>query len=143
SVSLLGDATFCRVTGVDDSFLPVLESLSLNFQPNILLLESDSITSKSKLKAFVEQHPRMVALPCYMEEGANWRSTVAKELALEQLQADEGALTLLAESLAGDAMLLKQEVIKLRLYKGDDSQLREEDILACVSGHEQEVADDV
>lgn len=136
SVSLLGGTDIIRVSDVDDKMLGYVESLSLKNSPHYLILLAESLTKTSPLRKWAEANPNFVSIGCYAEEGANLTQAIAGEFRARGAAFDTDALNALAEALSGDLMLLKQEVEKLILYKGDDrSPINRDDVSASIAGH--------
>lgn len=141
TTSLLGDIQLIKIEGIEDKHLPLMESLDLTRTEHFLLLIADSLTAKSKLRAWAESQPSAASLGCYAEEGANLQEAIRQQLQRAGFTFGRQEIDALADALSGDVMLLRNEVEKLEIYKGTDRTLTLEDIAASVSGYQQEEAD--
>lgn len=139
AVSLLGGNELIRIKAVEDKFLEVAAGLNFSNTPHYLIMLADSLTARSPLRKWAEENPAIISIGCYAEEGANLTTAIANEFRQHGKSCEPEAISALADALSGDLMLLKQEVEKLVLYKGEDSSaINKADVSASIAGHIEE-----
>lgn len=119
SQSLLGGMRLVRVRDAEDGVAPALENYLKN--PNndcFIVLEASDLSPRSVLRKLAEKHAACVALPCYVEEGADLERLIRQMLATDGWQVSRDALQWLATAIVGDRMQVRAEVAKLALYMG-------------------------
>lgn len=98
---------------------PALEALSAT---TYLLIFAGDLPGKSSLRALIEKHPAMVAIPCYRDEGAGLDSLIRDTFTGYGLRAQPEVVRYLSQSLGGDRMIVLNEIEKISLYLGDEQE---------------------
>lgn len=147
ALSLIGGRRVIRIVDVDDRLAGAVTSL-LESGPfeSLTIFEADDLPARSKLRGLFEKAAGVVALPCYIEEGTDLAGFIERELKTLGLSASREALSYLADSLAGDRMVARQELAKLALYVGEGGRaapLSLETAMLCVGDYAAQAADTV
>ncbi len=133
SLSLTGGRRVVRVKDAPASLPTAVQKILENMTgDSLLLITSGELPPTSSLRKFVENAKHLAALPCYKEEGAAIHHVISSHLKQHGFTYDAAVLPLLADFLAGDRLVIMQEVDKLMLYMGTSSHVSADDVLACV-----------
>lgn len=135
SLPMFGDSKVVVVRDADDRLARALSIvLALPDLASRVLLEAGDLPPSSKLRQLVERAKNAVAIPCYREEGATLRRSVAELLQEAGLEAAPDVVELLTSHLGADRTLTRSEIAKLALYIGDrpDRRVQPEDVAAVV-----------
>ena len=126
AMSLMGGRRLVRVQDVADSAAEIFSAL-LADPPGgdtLAVVEAGDLDSRSKLRKLFEAAANAAAIPCYVESDRDLSRVVAELLTTENLTAEPDALSLLAQNLVGDRMLVRGEIEKLALYMGAGNSRR-------------------
>ena len=118
-----------RLGGDMASLSGILSDIESGVQPceARLVIEAGDLRKSSKLRKAAEEMSRGAALACYSDDGRDLIEIAQSQLAEEGLRLDDDARTLLIPFLEGDRALARQELDKLILFKGLQSQRSESD----------------
>jgi DNA polymerase-3 subunit delta len=126
--------------------LDALEAAFDDIDPatTLLVVEAGALKPRERLRQLFEGAKGALAVPCYLDEGANLHGLIRQTLKARGVGIDPAALAYLAESLGGDRLAIRGEIEKLALYKaGDASPVSREDAEACIGDGAPELMDDV
>lgn len=98
---------------------PALEALS---PTTYLLIFAGDLAGKSSLRALVEKHPGMAAIPCYKDEGSALDALIRATFTGYGLKAEPQVVRYLSSALGGDRMIVLNEIEKISLYLGDEEE---------------------
>ncbi len=123
AVSMMGGQRLVLVEKAVDKIEPALKSYLEDANPDTLVIvQSENLPPKSKLRKLCESNPLAAALPCYVEEERDLTSLITTILTeTGNYRIDRDALNWLAASLKGDRRRVRNEIEKLTLYKGAES----------------------
>lgn len=120
---------------------PALEALTAT---TYFLIFAGDLPGKSSLRALIEKHPAMVAVPCYRDEGAGLDSLIRDTFAGYGLRAQPDVVRYLASALGGDRMIVLNEIEKISLYLGDEEEtIRLETVMMLVGDNSDRGQDDL
>ncbi|CAI3933676.1 DNA polymerase III subunit delta [Commensalibacter papalotli (ex Botero et al. 2024)] len=130
ALSLMGGQRAIWVREAVDSLNKPLE-LFCNLYPtdiidpssfdSIIIIEAGSLSPKSPLRILAEKHPLIASIPCYAETGRSLEETVRFLLGKKRIGSD--AFRYLVAILGADRALIRNEIEKLLLYVGQDSEI--------------------
>ena len=134
SISLLADKKVIRVTDATDKLSAVIEN-NLLFNPKecLLILISENLSPRSRLRLFFEKHKEAVILPCYSDNSKDILNIIDNMFHKENIKIDINAKNLLASYLGVDRLVTKTEIEKAILYSGTNKALSLEDISSFLS----------
>lgn len=133
SLSLMGGRRLIRIKGATASIPSAISNLLQNpIGDALVIITSGELPPSSSLRKLFETTNHLAALPCYKDEGAGLRSIIAARLKQHGFSTDVDVLALLSDLLAGDRLVILQEVDKLMLYMGDNMHIKTEDVLASM-----------
>lgn len=110
----------------------LLEYLEAPSPSTLLVCTAGNLEARDPVRKAMEAHPQGWCIPCYPLEPPALRRWLREELAREGFQPTPDALEQLAILLEGDTRAAAQELEKLKLFMGEERQIRQEDVLALV-----------
>lgn len=134
SISLLNKKKVIRIKDANDSLSNVMEEYLLS--PNnscLILLLSENLNPRSKIRKFFELHKNAIIIPCYSDEKKNILAIIESMLNKENINIDFEGKQLLANYLGIDRLVTKNEIEKAILYAGKEKRLTSEDIASFLS----------
>jgi DNA polymerase-3 subunit delta len=129
-LSLIGGRRVVRVRDVTDAATDSVQALLKGPAPALVVLESPSIQSRSRLRTVLEAAADGVAIGCYPEEGRALEETIRETLRLNGVGIEPDALSWLSQQLGADRASTRSELEKLALYVGPGNRV---DLAACMT----------
>ena len=134
SISLLNAKKVIRIKDAVDSSYAALEDYLLKpYQDCLVIVLSENLSPRSKLRKLFEKHNEAIILPCYSDEKKNILNLIESSLKAEGINIDDDSKLLLANYLGIDRLITKAEIEKAILYAGKLKKLGIEDISAFLS----------
>lgn len=133
ALALTGGRRVVRLREATDAHTNALKEALATPGEALILMEAGELQSRSRLRTLAEAERLVAVIPCYRERGAELAATIGRLLREQGVQADEAALSWLADRLGEDRMQLRREVEKIALYVGEGGRLGEEEAMACVA----------
>jgi len=134
SISLLNNKKIIRIKDASDALYKMLESYFLYSHPDcLLILLSDSLSPRSKIRKLFESHNKAIILPCYSDDKKSILNLIKSALMKEDIIIDDQGLQLFANYLGSDRLITKAEIEKAILYAGKDKKLCSNDIASFIS----------
>jgi len=146
ALSLVGGRRTVWVQGLDADAVERLERELDLLAPaaTLLVVEAGELGPRDRLRKLFETSKTAVALPCYLDEGADLELLIRQSLKRRGLDIEPDAVAYLTESLGGDRLLIRSELEKLALYRSDSpGPVSREDAEACIGDGQPELVDDV
>ncbi len=120
---------------------PALEALS---PTTYFLIFAGDLPGKSSLRALIEKHPGMAAIPCYKDEGAGLDALIRDTFTGYGLKAKPDVVRYLSSSLGGDRMIVLNEIEKISLYIGEEEETIDlETVMTLVGDNSDRGQDDL
>ncbi|MCB9948567.1 MAG: DNA polymerase III subunit delta [Rhodospirillaceae bacterium] len=142
SLTLTGGRRVIRIRAAGDAVAAALDMALARWSGDALaIIEGGELPPRSPLRKLCESSPKAAAIPCYMPDARGMADYAQRVLGAAGLSADGDALTLLAERLAGDHGLARQEIDKLITFMGGTRRVSAEDVDACVGDAVQQSLD--
>jgi len=144
AMSLTGGDRLVRVRGASDGTAPRFQDLAdAEAIEAFVVVEADSLDTRSKLRRLFESDDGLAALACYGDEGAGLAAFIRKTLGELQVTAAPDALDFLAENLGGDRRQTRGELEKLALLVGPGGTAGLEDVLSSIGDSGALAMDDI
>jgi len=133
AISFGGGRRVVRIRSAGDAEASVFEAF-LQDAPGdaLVVVEAGELTARSALRKLFEGARNAAAIACFVEEGDQLESFIARTLAGHGVKIAPDALEDLASRLGGDRMLTRNEVDKLALYVGKGGTASLDDVAASV-----------
>lgn len=134
ALSLTGGRRVVRLRGaVDGSASAVDAFLAAAGGDTLLVALAGDLPARSRLRKLFEAHKQAAALPCYKDDARALATLVRESLGAAGLSVEPEALAYLTSRLGGDRQITRQELEKLRLFKGaEGGSVTLADVEACV-----------
>ena len=134
SISLLADKKVVRIRDANDKISSIIEkNISHTSNDCLLILISEALSPRSKLRLLFEQHKNAVILPCYSDTSSNIMNIIDHMFNNENIKIDINAKKLLANYLGVDRLVTKAEIEKAILYSGSSKELSLKDVSSFLS----------
>ena len=134
SISLLSSKKVIRIKDTNDALHNVVEDYLLNsYKDCLIILLSEPLSPRSKIRKLFEAHEKAVVLPCYNDENNNIVSLINSAFKEEGVYADDDSINLFANYLGVDRLITKGEIEKAILYAGKDKKLDSKDLTSFIS----------
>ena len=143
--SLMSPKRIILVREADDSLLAALEDALLRrANGNYIILYANDSLAGSKLRAFAERSSELASLPCYKDEGAGLEAFIRDTLRGYGLRGSSEVIRFLATQLNGDRQIILNELEKLSLYLGDETEeVALEDAMLAIGENNDKSLDDL
>lgn len=117
AMSMMGGARLVLVSGVADAALVALSAaLDQPAAQSLMLMSAGELTPKSKLRAFAEKRPDVLAMACYPEDARALAAMLTEEAASQGYRLTSDAAQLLLSASGGERDIARQELNKLLTY---------------------------
>ncbi len=127
--SLFEDKKILIISRSSDKILNLIEELSSKNLLDIkIILKSDVLDKKSKLRSFFEKGKSIITIPTYEDSERNLFSVVIKFLNEHKIKISREAINLLINRSSGDRHNLKQELDKVMNYSISNKNITYETI---------------
>ena len=134
SMAFGGGKRVVRIRQASDACAPAMSSfLELDTPADALVvLDAGDLPPRSKLRKLFETAKNAVSIACYADDMRSLPDVIRQTLNQYGLSADRDAMALLVQSLGSDRSVTRGELDKLAIYMGDNAQVTQEDVRACV-----------
>ncbi|MFC1673042.1 DNA polymerase III subunit delta, partial [Pseudomonadota bacterium] len=105
-------------------------------------LDAGDLPPRSKLRKLFEAAKNAACVPCYADDMRSLPDVIRETLSRHGLSTDRDAMSLLVQSLGSDRSVTRGELDKLAIYMGDNTQVSEADVRACVGDSAASQVDD-
>jgi len=134
SISLLSNKKIIRIRDTTDALHKILGDYFVNpYQNCLIILLSDALSPRSKIRKLFESHDKAVALPCYSDDKKSILNLINNSFKKNSITVDEEGVQLFANYLGMDRLISKSEIEKAVLYAGIDKKLNAKDISYFIS----------
>ena len=138
SGSLFSSKKIIIVNSGTDKIIKLVKDIVEEFPKNIfLIIFSDMLEKKSKLRNLFETNINTLCIPCYLDTDRDLKTIVEIELKKNNITASMETINLLIEKSNNDRDNLKNEIEKIKLFALDKKNLEIDDIKSIInfSGH--------
>ncbi|WP_075997658.1 DNA polymerase III subunit delta [Salaquimonas pukyongi] len=134
TVAMFGGDRLIRVSGqtrrnLAEAVKPLLKQKLENAW---VLIEAGDLKKGTALRNLFEKSPNGAAIPCYLDEGRALDELIAEELTGKGYAINRELSAYLKQFLGGDRMASRNELRKLALYAGNETEITREHITAIV-----------
>ncbi|MCC9621188.1 DNA polymerase III subunit delta [Thalassospira sp. MA62] len=144
ALSFGGGRRVIRLRDIGDAQAPVIaDFLGAPAGDALIVIESGSLPSRSKLRQAVEKSGNGMALPCYADSGRDLEGLINDIMSEYNLRIDRDAVRYLVSNLGSDRMISRSELEKLALYALKDGQVTLQAAMDCVGDNSARHYDDV
>jgi DNA polymerase-3 subunit delta len=134
SGSLFSDKKIITISNVTDKLIKQLEDVAEKFPENIfLIIFSDILEKKSKLRNFFEKDKKTLCIPCYLDSERDLQYIAMSELKKNNIILSRESTNLLIEKSNNDRNNLKNEINKIISYSLNKKKLEIEEIKLIIN----------
>ncbi len=134
SISLLNNKKIIRIKDATDSLSNIIEGYLLKPHKDcLIIILSENLSPRSKLRKFFETHKEATILPCYNDDKKNILNIIENMLEKESIGIDTESKELLANYLGIDRLITRSEIEKAILYAGKNKKLTLNDVSVFLS----------
>ena len=144
ALSLTGGSRLVRVRGATDALTPRFQDLvDAEAVEALVIVEADSLDTRSKLRKLFESSQKTGALACYGDDGPGLLAFVKKTLQERNVRIHPDALERLVANLGGDRRQTRSELDKLALMVGPGGEIDLNDIVHAIGDSGSLALDDI
>jgi DNA polymerase-3 subunit delta len=143
SISMFGDKKILVLKEFSDAVYKTLEELVDKPSDHFIIIESDNLDTKSKLRQFAEKNDYFAAIPCYVDDEKGIKSIIMQKFNSLGLKYDKEVLDLLTSNFGGNRMIMMNEVEKLIIFVGEDKHITINHFKECIQDVSEAEIDDL
>ena len=134
SKSLFDENKIIIINYATDKILKVVEKITSICDENTkIILNSDALEKKSKLRIFFERNKNLICIPFYLDEIRALIMIAQKYLAEMNISISTSNINLIVNKCHGNRKILKNELEKIRYYTAGNKKLKTEDIIKLIN----------
>tara|TARA_B100000029_G_scaffold479049_1_gene525708 strand:- start:229 stop:1248 length:1020 start_codon:yes stop_codon:yes gene_type:complete len=134
SGSLFSNQKILTIYDGSDKIVEIINTICEKKPENIyLLIFSEVLDKKSKLRAFFEKNDDVICVPCYLDTERDLETIARNELAKNNINLSKETLNLLIEKSNSDRNNLKNEIEKIRSYSLNKKNLSTDEIKLLIN----------
>ena len=121
--SLFSKINFIVVENPQDKIISLLQTITL--EKNILIINGEGISAKSKIKGYFDTHLNFISVPCYKLNKHEIKKIVDDFLSTNNITLEKNAYWFLVENINDEFLTLENELDKLYTFKNSSLTLIE------------------
>jgi len=134
SGSLFSDKKIITINDGTDKILKYMEDIYKKYPENIILIIfSDVLEKKSKLRIFFEKSSTTACVPCYLDSGRDLEIILINELKKNNITASRESINVLIDKSNNDRNNLKNEIEKIKAFTFNKKNLDIEEMKSIVN----------
>ncbi len=134
SGSLFSNKKIITISNVTDKLMKQLEDVIDKFPKNIyLVIFSEVLEKKSKLRNFFEKNTKTVCVPCYSDSERDLQYIAISELKKNNIILSRESINLLIEKSNGDRNNLRNEIDKIKSFSLNNKKLEIDEIKLIIN----------
>ena len=137
SGSLFSEKKIITIYEATDKIVEKISSINSKYPENVyLIIFSEVLDKKSKLRNFFENHERTICVPCYLDSEKDLEIIAQSEFKKNNISISKEAINFLIESSNSDRNNLRNEIEKIKSYSLNKKKIELDEIksLANFSG---------
>ena len=137
SKSLFEQQKFIVIKRATDKILKIIETLhQKNLDDTSIILNSDSLEKKSKLRSLFEKDKKLVCIPFYPDNDQTLSKLAYKFLRDEKISISPSNINLIVNKCSGDRETLLNELKKIDLFSKNGRKINSESISKLINLNE-------
>jgi len=134
SKSLFEDEKFIIVKRATDKILKVIETLHLkNLEDTTIILNSDNLEKKSKLRSFFEKDKKLACIPFYPDNDQTLSKLAYNFLSNKKISLSPSNINLIVSKCSGDRENLINELQKVEYFCKNGKRINSENIAKLIN----------
>ncbi|WP_435116534.1 DNA polymerase III subunit delta [Candidatus Pelagibacter bacterium nBUS_49] len=134
SKSLFETEKFIIIKRATDKILRIIENLKeKNLEDTTIILNSESLEKKSKLRSFFEKNKTLVCVPFYPENHQTLSKLAYNFLRKKKISISSSNINLIVNKCSGDRETLINELQKIELFSKNGKQINSDNISKLIN----------
>jgi DNA polymerase III subunit delta len=134
SISLFEKEKFIVIKRATDKILKIIEILILkNLEDTTIILNSDNLEKKSKLRSFFEKNKKLVCVPFYPDNNQTLSKLTYNFLKNKKISISSSNINLVVNKCNGDRGKLTSELQKIEYFTKNGKQINSENISKLIN----------
>ena len=134
SGSLFNNKKIITVYGATDSITKKITDIYDKYPEDaFIIIFSDILEKKSKLRNFFEKNERTICIPCYLDNERDLRIIAQSEFKKNNIMVSQEIINLLIEKSNSDRNNLRNEIDKIRSYALNKKKLELDDVKSLIN----------
>ena len=134
SGSLFNSKKIITIYEATDKIIQKISDFYDKYPENIfLIIFSDILEKKSKLRNFFEKNQKTICIPCYLDNEKDLRTIAQLEFKKNNIMMSQEIINLLIEKSNSDRNNLRNEIEKIRSYSLNKKKLELDDIKSLIN----------
>jgi len=134
SKSLFETEKFIIIKRATDKIFKIIEILQLkNLEDTTIILNSDNLEKKSKLRSFFEKNKTLVCVPFYPDNDQTLSKLAYNFLREEKISISSSNINLMVNKCSGDRETLMNELQKIQLFSKSGKQINSDNITKLIN----------
>jgi DNA polymerase-3 subunit delta len=134
SKSLFDPQKFIVIKRVTDKILKIIENLhQKNLEDTTIILNSESLEKKSKVRSFFEKNKTLVCVPFYPDNDQTLSKLAYNFLREKKISISSSNINLIVNKCSGDRKTLINELQKIELFSKNGKQVNSDNISKLIN----------
>ena len=134
SKSFFDPQKFIIIKRATDKILKIIEILHLkNLEDTTIILNSDNLEKKSKLRSFFEKDKTLVCVPFYPDNDQTLSKLAYNFLREKKISISSSNINLIVNKCSGDRGTLINELLKIELFSKNGKQINSDNISKLIN----------
>ena len=134
SGSLFANKKIITINNGTDKIIKLIEDINNKHPENtFIIIFSDILEKKSKLRNFFEKNSKTICVPCYLDNDRDLEIITTKELKKDNIFLSRESINLLIEKSNYDRDHLKNEIEKIKSYAIDKKKIEIDEIKSIIN----------
>jgi DNA polymerase-3 subunit delta len=134
SKSLFETEKFIIIKRATDKIFKIIEILQLkNLEDTTIILNSESLEKKSKLRSFFEKNKTLVCVPFYPDNDQTLSKLAYNFLREKKISISSSNINLIVNKCSGDRETLMNELKKIQLFSKSGKQINSDNITKLIN----------
>ena len=134
SKSLFEQKKFIIIKRATDKIVKIIEILnSKNLEDVTIILNSDNLEKKSKLRSFFEKDKKLVCVPFYPDNDQTLSKLAYNFLREKKISISSSNINLIVNKCSGDRGTLINELLKIELFSKNGKQINSDNISKLIN----------
>ena len=132
--SLFSDKKIITIYEATDKIIKKISEIYDKYPKNVfLIIFSEILEKKSKLRNFFEKNKKTICIPCYLDSEKDLEVIARSELKKNNVMLSQEAVNLLIEKSNSDRNNLRKEIEKIHSYSLNKKKLELTDIISLIN----------
>ncbi len=134
SGSLFGDKKIITINGGTDKIIKQVENIIERFPKNVfLIIVTDILEKKSKLRSLFETNATTLCIPCYLDTDRDLKTIAETELKKNNITISRESINLLIDKANYDRNNLKNEIEKIKSFALNKKNVETNEIRSIIN----------